>query len=63
VNYFSYKFAEPTNGTPFSVVMDAAPDPLSPSRHILRVGVATKAKSIAERKPAHPSSSSTFRVR
>jgi Ca-activated chloride channel family protein len=33
--------------------MDAAPSPLSPGRHILRVGIATKAKSIAERKPAH----------
>ena len=53
VNYFRYKFPEPTPGTPFAVVMDAAPSPLSPGRHILRVGVGTKAKSISERKPAH----------
>jgi Ca-activated chloride channel homolog len=52
VNYFRYTFAEPTNGTPFSVVMDAAPSPLQPGRHIVRVGVATKAKSMQERKPA-----------
>jgi Ca-activated chloride channel family protein len=32
--------------------MEAAPSPLSPGRHILRVGVATKAKSVQERKPA-----------
>ncbi len=53
VNYFSYTFPEPTSSTPFSVVMDAAPSPLSPGRHILRVGVATKVKSEADRKPAN----------
>jgi Ca-activated chloride channel family protein len=53
VNYFRYRFPEPAAGTPFAVVMDAAPSPLSPGRHILRVGVATKAKSPSERKPAH----------
>lgn len=53
VNYFRYRFPEPAAGTPFAVVMDAAPSPLSPGRHILRVGVATKAKSPTERKPAH----------
>jgi len=53
VNYFTYRFPEPTSSTPFSVVMEAAPSPLSPGRHILRVGVATKAKSAYERKPAN----------
>jgi len=53
VNYFTYKFPEPTSSTPFSVVMEAAPSPLSPGRHILRVGVATKAKAAYERKPAN----------
>lgn len=53
VNYFTYTFPEPAAGTPFAVVMDAAPSPLSPSRHVVRVGVATKAKSMIERKPAH----------
>jgi len=52
VNYFTYKFPEPTASTPFAVVMEAAPSPLSPGRHILRVGVATKAKAAYERKPA-----------
>jgi len=53
VNYFRYTFPAPASDTPFSVVMDAAPSPLSPGRHILRVGIATKALSQAERKPAH----------
>jgi len=53
VNYFRYRFAPPAAGSPFSVVMDAAPSPLSPDTHILRVGVATKEKLASERKPAN----------
>jgi Ca-activated chloride channel family protein len=53
VNYFRYTFPSPATDSPFAVVMDAAPSPLSPGRHILRVGVATKALSQNERKPAH----------
>ncbi len=53
VNYFRYAFPEPAPGAPFSIVMDAVPSPLSPGRHIVRVGVATRALSQRERKPAH----------
>jgi Ca-activated chloride channel family protein len=53
VNYFRYTFPAPTGDTPFSIVMDAAPSPLSPGRHILRAAVATKAISQRDRKPAH----------
>jgi Ca-activated chloride channel family protein len=53
VNYFRYAFPEPAAGSPFAVVIDAAPSPVSPARHILRVGVATKAKHESERKPAN----------
>jgi Ca-activated chloride channel family protein len=53
VNYFRYAFPPPAANTPFSVIMEAAPSPLSPGRHILRVGVATKAKTVQERKPAN----------
>ena len=53
VNYFRYGFPAPAAGGPFAVVMDAAPSPLAPGRHILRVGVGTRANSTAERKPAH----------
>ncbi|HET7501260.1 MAG TPA: von Willebrand factor type A domain-containing protein, partial [Kofleriaceae bacterium] len=53
VNYFRYAFPEPAPGTPFSVVMDAAPSPLAPEHAILRVGVATRPRPPAEHKPAH----------
>jgi Ca-activated chloride channel family protein len=53
VNYFRYAFPAPTGDTPFSVAIDAAPSPLSPGRHILRVGVATREHASSERKPAH----------
>ncbi len=52
VNYFRYSFAAPGPSSPFSVVMEAAPSPLAPGRHVVRVGVATKALSTLERKPA-----------
>ncbi len=51
VNYFGYDYAPPAAGQPFAVHIDAAPSPFNPGRHIVRVGVTTKAKSIAERKP------------
>jgi Ca-activated chloride channel family protein len=53
VNYFHYNYANPTAGEPFAVSMDAAPSPFNSGRHILRVGVSTKAKSVSERKKAH----------
>ena len=53
VNYFRYAFPAPTAGTPFAVVMDAAPSPVAPGKHIVRVGVATQATIASERKPAH----------
>ena len=51
VNYFNYSFPA-AQGTPFSVVMDAAPHPFEAGRHVVRVGVATKAKTVGERKPS-----------
>ncbi len=51
VNYFGYAFPRPAQGSPFSVVMDAAPSPFEPGLHVLRVGVATPLK--AERKQAN----------
>ncbi|MBL0219692.1 MAG: VWA domain-containing protein [Myxococcales bacterium] len=53
VNYFHYSFPPPAAGSPFAVVMDAAPSPLVPGNQILRVGVGTRVKSQAERKPAN----------
>ena len=51
VNYFKYSFPAATQG-PFSVAMEAAPHPFEQGRHIMRVGVATKAKTVGERKPS-----------
>jgi len=53
VNYFGYAFPPAPSGSPFSVVMDAAPSPLTPTSHILRVAVGTKLKTQDERKPAN----------
>ncbi len=54
VNYFRYGYATATTAQqPFAVAMDAAPHPFNPGRLLLRVGVATKAKRVEERKPAH----------
>ncbi|MBC7976528.1 MAG: von Willebrand factor type A domain-containing protein, partial [Myxococcales bacterium] len=51
VNYFRYAFPDPAPGSPFAVVMDAAPSPLVPDHLILRVGVATRPRPPAEHKP------------
>jgi Ca-activated chloride channel homolog len=53
VNYFRYAFPDPAPGSPFAVIMDAAPSPLAPDHMILRVGVATRPRAPADRKPAH----------
>ncbi|HTL38871.1 MAG TPA: von Willebrand factor type A domain-containing protein [Kofleriaceae bacterium] len=52
VNYFHYSFPPAHAGTPFATVMEAAPHPFAQDRYVLRVGVATKAKTLGERKPA-----------
>jgi Ca-activated chloride channel family protein len=52
LNYFRYSYPEP-EGTPLAVHLDAAPSPLTPGRHLLRVGVQGKRLSISERKAAH----------
>ncbi len=53
VNSFRYGYPAPTGGQPFAVHLDAAPSPFNPGRHVLRVGVTTRTKSIAERKQAN----------
>jgi Ca-activated chloride channel homolog len=50
VNYFRYGFPAPQRG-PFAVVAEAAPSPFTKGRHVVRVGVATRARSVSERKP------------
>jgi Ca-activated chloride channel family protein len=51
VNYFRYAFPDPAPGSPFAIVMDAAPSPLAPDHLILRVGVGTRPRPPAEHKP------------
>ena len=53
VNYFKYAYPAPDGDRPFSVSADLAPSPFQPGRHVLRIGVATRPVSIAERKPAN----------
>lgn len=50
VNYFRYELPAPSDG-PFAVTADAAPSPFADGRHVLRVAVASKVKSITERRP------------
>jgi Ca-activated chloride channel family protein len=55
VNYFRYDYPGPdrADDRPFAVHMHAAPSPLHPGRHLLRVGVQARRLSAAERKPVH----------
>jgi Ca-activated chloride channel family protein len=53
VNYFNYSYPAPAAGSPFSVTSELAPSPFDANKRILRVGVSTKALSIAERKSAN----------
>jgi Ca-activated chloride channel family protein len=53
VNYFKYDYTTPSGTAPFAVAVDAAPSPFNSGRHIVRVGVTTKAKSVAERSRAN----------
>jgi len=53
VNYFGYAFPAPAAGSPFAVIMDAAPSPLVPGHQLVRVGVATPVATEATRKPAN----------
>lgn len=50
VNFFRYDVPAPVDGA-FSVVAEAAPSPLIPGRHVLRVSVATRPKAASERTP------------
>ena len=51
VNAFPYAFGAPRKGSPFAVVMDAAPSPFDPRHHVVRVGVATPGKPLSQRAP------------
>lgn len=48
VNYFPYRYAQPQGDAPFSVNLEAAPNPWEPNHHLVRVGV--QGREIAEGK-------------
>ena len=52
VNALDYDYVGPKNGAPFAVNMEAAPSPLQPGHHVLRVGVQGQKVAASERKPA-----------
>ena len=52
VNYFDYDYADPRRG-PFTVNMEAMPNPFRQGHHILRVGVQAKRFQPKERPPLH----------
>ncbi|MFZ5469389.1 MAG: vWA domain-containing protein [Myxococcota bacterium] len=52
LNYFRYRYPEPTSGA-LAVHLDAAPSPYTPGRHLLRVGVQGKRLEVNQRKTAH----------
>lgn len=53
VNSFRYPYPQPPDDAPFAVFLDAAPSPLTPGKHLLRVGVQGRTIPRAERQPAH----------
>jgi len=53
VNYFDFAYAQPTDGSPFRVDMEAMPDPFRGGHHVLRIGVQGKDVSRDERPPVH----------
>ena len=53
VNYFRYDYPPPDGERPFAVAIDAAPSPFDARRHIVRVGVTTRARSTTRRPAAN----------
>lgn len=55
LNSFDYGYADPPakSATPFHVDIAAAPSPLAPGHHLVRIGVQAKHVTAAERAPVH----------
>lgn len=51
VNYFPYRYAQPTGDAPFSVNLEAAPNPAEPTHHLVRVGVQGKTIAAGKERP------------
>lgn len=53
VNYFSYQYAQPADGQPFSVLADASPCPWSKDNYIARIGLKARDIDKAKRPPTN----------
>ncbi|KNH30380.1 hypothetical protein ACS77_00770 [Pseudomonas syringae] len=53
VNYFSYDYALPTDGSPFGVTTELAPSPWNPHTRLLRIGIKATDRAVAELAPAN----------
>ncbi len=53
VNAQDYAYSPPTDGAPFAVYLEAAPNPFQPGRHVLRVGVQGATIDDDDRAPVH----------
>ena len=53
VNYFPYDYALPTDGSPFGVTTELAASPWNPHTRLLRIGIKTSDRAVAELAPAN----------
>ena len=53
VNYFPYRYALPTDGSPFGVTTELAPTPWNPHTQLLRIGIRASDRAVADLAPAN----------
>ncbi len=53
VNYFPYRYALPTDGSPFGVTTELAATPWNPHTRLLRIGIKASDRAVADLAPAN----------
>ncbi|TFY88288.1 VWA domain-containing protein [Pseudomonas kairouanensis] len=53
VNYFPYRYALPTDGSPFGVTTEIAATPWNPRTQLLRIGIKASDRAVADLAPAN----------
>ena len=53
VNYFPYRYALPTDGSPFGVTTEVAATPWNPHTQLLRIGIKASDRAVSELAPAN----------
>ncbi|MBF6028395.1 VWA domain-containing protein [Pseudomonas sp. P115] len=53
VNYFPYRYAMPTDGSPFGVTTEVAATPWNPRTQLLRIGIKAADRAVADLAPAN----------